>query len=672
MITYVNKTNADKYSFLYSRASEDLRTHDANGNVVAYGDTNAIKGFDPITLTAETYVEGRYFVKDAIKGYVLCNDTQFDAEKEYFASDDITSLDEYFSYIVQLNEINRRYTILPLDEDVFEIDANTRMITVPKVFQTNGIGVQGDEIAEIVYFKIRRFYDSIDLDTKDIYIQWRSAAIDEKGNPIDGVSVPWVKDVESEPGYIIFGWPLSSKITAKAGTIQFAVRFYEFDKDKDILTYSLSTLTQTAIIKPALDFDLPAIILDKQMIDDATGMISDRFENSEVQNGAVKAEEPVWTKNLIVHKDLDLDGDGFRTVSYTYDVQAVAPDAGQISYIWKKYSIDDKRRMDVSYQITMAKTQHTTRQDSVLYFVPKTGAVEGWDLYEGTLDKTDPDYPASGVYERFCTGIVDGIGEYYVIATNRVRQSTATSESVHLIVPRPVKPTIATAEDNLPARAILEEGKEFNVTLKPNPTIGDAGKLTYQWYKKAPGANSFEAIANATDAELLVDGTEVESPITGGEGDGYYKVEITNNLNKERDSIESSVCRVTHPAVKPIVAIEGKTNFTITDMTEDNEHLTVAVTIPEASGEHCQRVEGEDTITYQWYRYFAGLQGNIEADSLLAMEGKYEQDNDTIMMGATEPTFQPTNDGYYFCEVTNTYNGTTASRVSPFFRVVDA
>lgn len=671
MITYVNKANADKYSFLYSRASEDLRTHDSNGNKVQYGDSNAVKGFDPVTLTAESYTPGRYFIEDAEKGYVLCTENSFDASKSYFISDDITSLDEYFSYIVQLNEINRRYTILPLDEDVFEIDANSRTITVPKSFASNGIAVQGDEIAEIVYFKINRFYDAIDLDTKDIYIQWRSAATDAEGKPIDGVSVPWVKDVESEPGYIIFGWPLSSKITQKAGTIQFAVRFYEFDPDNDILTYSLSTLTQTAVIKPALDFDLPAIILDKQLIDDATGMISDRFENSEVTNGAVKAETPIWVKDLIEHKDLELDAQGFRTVPYTYDVQAIAPDAGQISYIWKKYNIDDNSRMDIHHEITMAKTKDTVRRDGVLYYQPTDASLSSFVLYSGTLDKESDDYPLLGVYEKFSTGTIDGVGKYYVIATNRVRQSTATAVTKTLIVPRPVKPVIATEEDNLPKRAILE-GETFDVTLEPAPTVSDAGKMTYQWYRKAPGETAFVAIDGATDKALTIDGTEEENPTTGGVGDGYYKVAITNNLNKEADTLESGICRVTHPATQCNISVIGDLNFKLTDITNDNERLTIAAEIPSTSGELCQRVDGEDTIKYQWYRYFAGLNGNVEEDVAKADAGTYEIDNDIAMEGATEPTYQPATDGYFFCQVTNVYNGTEASKNSRFFRVVNA
>lgn len=668
MITYVNKANADKYSFLYSRASEDLRTHDATGKKVEYGDSNAVKQFDKVTLTAETYQPNRYYIADAEKGYKLCTDDVFKADVEYYQSDDITSLDEYFSYIVQLNEISRRYTILPLDEEVFTIDANTRTITVPTSFAKNGIGVQGDEVAEIVYFKINRFFDAIDLDTKDIYIQWRSAAVDEKGNPIEGVSVPWVKDVESEPGFIIFGWPLSSKITQKAGNVQFAVRFYEFNEDTDTLMYSLSTLTQTAVIKPALDFDLPAIILDKTKIDDASGMISDRFENTELNTGAVKAEVPVWTKDLVEHIDLAEDAQGFRTIPVDYDVQAISTDAGQISYIWKKYNLKTDAREDIVHVISMRKSEDTVREDGVLYY-RQDG--EAYVLYSGTLDpENDPsgEYPTGGVFEKFSTGTLDGVGRYFAIATNRVRQSTATAKSIECIVPYPQKPVIET---DLPETGILLPDA-YDLTLAPVATKDDAGKFTYQWYKKAPGEEGFVAIEGGTSATLIIDGTDEEDPKTGAVGDGYYYVDITNNLNKEADTITSKTCRVTHTACQPEVSVVGDLNFKLSDVTEENEYLEVSAEIPETSGENCQRVDGVDEIRYQWYRYFAGLNGNVEDDVLKADQGTYVRDVDRAMEGATSPTFQPSSDGYYFCEVTNVYNGTTASKISRFFRVITA
>jgi hypothetical protein len=684
MITYVNKKNAGQYQFLYELASKDLRTHDGDGYEVPFGSADALLPMEPITLDAETYMQDRYYVVDSVTGgYKLCADEEFDASKSYFKSDDITTLDEYFSFIEELNKINRnKYTRLPLDEEVFTINADTRMITVPPSFAANGVAVQGDEVAEVVYFKINRFFDVTDLDTKDIYIQWRSPAKDASGNFIEGVSAPWIKDIESEPGFIIFGWPLSSTITQAAGDVQFAVRFYEFN-DKKQLVYSLSTLTQKVAVKPSLDFNLPDIILDnKDKIDDMTTLINDRFENSTLVSGSVEASDPRWTKTLtdtdkeIVN--LDLDADGFRTKSITRSVQAVADDGGRISYGWRKFSIDNGAGMDMFSEITMAKTEDVTRQDGKLYYQRATGSTSLGDyvLYNGVLDKEADEYPVDGVFEKFSTGTIDGIGEYFVFATNRLRNSTKKVQSKTIIVPRPKLPVFEADTDNLPARGILEADAEYDLKLEVKPTMPDAGKFTYQWQKCAPGKDhtveaNWEDIDGANDKEYLIEGTSVETAEAGGEGDGFYRVIVTNNVNKESISLNSAKCRVTHHAATPKVTVVGDVSFTVDDMLIDGEKLEVTHSFNANCGETIQRL-AEDSVTYQWFKYKANGR-TVEDDIEASDKGLYERNvNDSLIEGETGTTYQPTSSGYYYCEVTNLYNGTRASKISRFFAVAEA
>lgn len=678
MITYVNKSNADKYSYLYSQASEDLRTHDANGNLVAYGDSNAMKGFEELTgdkaLTADEYTPGRYYVKNEAGNYVLCQETDFDETKTYYLSDDITSLDEYFSYIVELNAISKRYTILPLDEEVFEIDANARTITVPQSFQKNGISVQGDEVGEIVYFRINRFYDAMDLALRDIYIEWKSAAKDENGKEITGVSVPWVIDTESEPGFIIFGWPLSSKITAAAGQISFAVRFYTFDPDTDTLKYSLSTLTQTATIKPALNFDLINIIQDGSLIDNSDALISDRFINSSVTAGAVKAEEPEFIQDLVEHLVLDLDGDGFRTVPVQKSVQAIAKDAGQLSYAWKKYDYYNNEKLEIAFEITMAETNDPARVEGKLYFIADTLGDRGYILYKGDVfDKTSEDYVK--IYERFSTGTINSIGKYYAIATNRVRQSTATTETKVCIVKPPVEPVITT---NVVDKEILNEENTYTKELKVVVRIDDEGKETYQWFRQGPGESDFTPIADATDSSYEIVGSADENSKTGAVGDGLYKVVITNNLNLNvdgsiaQDDIESAVCRVTHPAAKMVVRAITDIDYTTSDI-QGGDYIAVSADFPEGSAEHVPgwRTE-DDSVTYQWYRYMANG-ADIADDMATAKEGKYEVHGDILITeNANDSKFSPQSSGVFFCLVTNTYNGTVATQTSEFFSINEA
>ena len=95
----------------------------------------------------------------------------------------INSLNEYFG---QLNNLISgkendpeiiKYLKLPLDEDYLAIDANTRRINIPANFSRNGIGVVGDNTAEVVYFSVDRYFDAIDLggDDINIVIQWKTS-----------------------------------------------------------------------------------------------------------------------------------------------------------------------------------------------------------------------------------------------------------------------------------------------------------------------------------------------------------------------------------------------------------------------------------------------------------------------------------------------------------------
>jgi hypothetical protein len=74
---------------------------------------------------------------------------------------EVKSLEEYFAniqtilnFVDEHPEYTARCLAMPVDEPVFEIDANSRVITVPPVFKKNGIAVVGDHWAETVFFKI--------------------------------------------------------------------------------------------------------------------------------------------------------------------------------------------------------------------------------------------------------------------------------------------------------------------------------------------------------------------------------------------------------------------------------------------------------------------------------------------------------------------------------------
>lgn len=650
MITLIKKSNATAYNWLYEQAELDLKT---NGIMTEY------------KLDSEG------------------NPTE--------EVNHITSLEEYFSYIKELSVLNKiKYTTLPLDEDVFEIDLNTRTITVPAAFAKNGISVQGDEIAEVVYFRCNRYFDAVDLQTRRVFIQWESAAKDENGKAIKGVSVPWSVDYESEPGYIIIGWPLSTKITSAPGTVKFSVRFYEWNEDLQQITYSLSTLVQTATIKPGFDYDLKEMILDGSLIDDARSLILDRFENTIPVNAQGEAANPeiigylvrkstvnftILTPNEAFERQcLAENEEGFKANPIELAIAAVSEDAGRLSYEWKRRPLDraeGDQFVLIPSELKYIVTADTDRVEGKLYFEKVSDDPEAYQVYEGVFSG-DPDEPEENqpeiptIYERVSAASVDSTGYYKVLITNRVNNATGNTESLICIVPAPEAPVINT---DVAERAALR-ANDYDVTLSVGAEAPDEGKLTYQWKRIAPGAEQAEVIEDANEAEFVVNGTE--EVIDGvAVGDGTYFVEITNNLNKEANMIVSGACRVTHAASIPEVALDADTAPNMRFNVASEIGIGVDAEIKAEVGE--SRTEA-DSLTYQWYRYSVGSDTTSELDHQKAANGLYEVDGDTPIPEATEARYMPTladAGKVLFCQVTNTYNGDAASICSPFIDLQD-
>lgn len=778
MITSVKKSNADKYSYLYERASEYLMSH----------------GNDGTELTAEEYGGEKAMMK-----YLQ------DAKGEYILDDEgnkikapISSLQEYFSYIQELSSLDMTYTVLPLDEEPFQIDANTRQITVPEAFKTNGISVQGDEISEIVYFRIDRFYDATDLGLKKIYIEWTAPNGDK------GVSVPCVVDLDSEPNFIIFGWPLSSAITKMPGQVTFAVRFYTIDETSQKIDYSFATLTQNVQVKESLSYDLTNLKSNGIAIDNALNLIKGRFENTTPSGSTTVALPPIFCMDMdadshkvgdifveenveggtavtYVSADLGVDGEGFTTQSFDAQVSAYSEDAGTITYVAQKLDYDNKTVTEFSAnpEVRMIETADTVRQEGKLYYYAETNdkGVTAYKLYKYDLDeesiianlqKKQP------IYEKVFAILVDGIGYYTVTATNRVRTAHAKTKSYTMVVPRPETPQIVA---NLKKRSnfnIKEDGSYVNDTIyKENETYEltlavqggtDRGKLTYQWCVMRPGETEFTPIEGANERTLKINGyvTYVNETTEDAEGnpvvtktnwtllndggvcagDGYYHCVITNNLNKEVDAVSTDIIKITHRATAPKIELASKDAYTLSEL-QGETALKVTATIPATSGELVEgwriddanalvgaytykseenekivatvpgwkpaEEDGADSVSYTWFRYYAGVGGSVSEDMDKAANGTYEINHDVeiypLMVSKIEalhklaeaehreltaqeqetlakyeevaaasrtPEFHPLESGYYFCVAINKYNGDQAYSISRFFTVAEA
>jgi len=229
---------------------------------------------------------------------------------------------------------------LPVDEGTFDIDANTRKIEIPTEFMTSGIAVKGDEIAETLYFTIDRYFDVTDLYYKDILVQWKNADGDE------GLSLTYNKSLSYKPGYVTFGWPITSEITKAAGPVQFSVRFYDRfeDDNSSYLTYSFSTLTATVKVNPALDFDISDEDAITATIVDKSKMIFDNIKNSAATGITTPAAEPVFEEGWILAESINLDDikttiliNGIETKilkTKAHVPENILTGIGEISYNW--------------------------------------------------------------------------------------------------------------------------------------------------------------------------------------------------------------------------------------------------------------------------------------------------------------------------------------------------
>lgn len=156
-----------------------------------------------------------------------------------------------FKKLGEFNPAQPDYSLLriPSKEPTFEVDLNKRTIKVPAEFSP--LAVQGDHRAEIIYFKMARFFDAVDLDTKDIRILWK------RSDKVLGVSSAIFKDTKEEEIY--FGWVINEDVTKYSGAITFSIDVYSTEGNE--INYRLSTLPVTVKINAGLDTSTSASVI---------------------------------------------------------------------------------------------------------------------------------------------------------------------------------------------------------------------------------------------------------------------------------------------------------------------------------------------------------------------------------------------------------------------------
>lgn len=137
----------------------------------------------------------------------------------------ITSAKEYLYRLQDIRNANLHTEplLIPSDELVYEVDLNARTVDAPVFLST-----ETDHIAETVFFKVDRYFETHDLAKSTCIIQY----INAKGEGY--VYLVPVYDITTyaneEKPKILIPWVIQGNATAAAGTIKYALRFYNINK----------------------------------------------------------------------------------------------------------------------------------------------------------------------------------------------------------------------------------------------------------------------------------------------------------------------------------------------------------------------------------------------------------------------------------------------------------
>lgn len=241
----------------------------------------------------------------------------------------VNSLEDYFSNLVPIaNLLTRKgipgsyLLVIPADEEVFEIDANTRAISVPNGVKKNGIGVYSDHRAEMIVLKIDRYFDVQDLIDTKIAINWAFTPVGAKSaTAFDSIDAFAPTD-EINPGYVTFGFIITKDMTPSKGTLTFSVTFY--NNDSNDITYSLNTLTASVAINDTLALADPTTVKS-----DSANYLGRLTNSVYVDDNISPVADPTWVTGFELEEDDVVSGlksgvfSGLEKVAYLPAVEDI-------------------------------------------------------------------------------------------------------------------------------------------------------------------------------------------------------------------------------------------------------------------------------------------------------------------------------------------------------------
>ena len=534
-----------------------------------------------------------------------------DADGNYIGVGRFTSLEQYFTRLGTLvaHASNpMKYLMLPLDEERFVINANTREISVPKAF-TKGAGVQGDEIAETLLLEIDRFFDHMDFLTTEAFVQWRLS----DANKTDGADRITYIDYETDhsTGKLILAWPLRSEITQFAGKVEFSVRFIK--RSGTEIVYSWNSSPCSITIKPALNPDIKY-----NEADTADALFRLAISNSQHTSEGDDVSEPSFkapagfgfaqgeTAYLLGQADGTNDANTLHL-----EAAAFIDDQGRLSYVWEYRNLEgdevhtgtsvNVRQIEAGVDYRVISDDELNPIDHKVYYEKDGSAYKQYDTKSWNDDRATKD-----IYERYAycdvaPGEGKATGIYTLTATHKLGFDSEDAE-ISVTVPGPKVLEFAKdlpGIDDPKNTVYIEDGKaELEVAVITDNAPASAWQsINYDWKRCVVSAEGEMAtMADVADAAKVT--IENAQP-------GWYQVDVTSMLNRDTISIPSKICRVVNDPVAPDLEFPYDP-----DTTKDNSREFYAsaftdklVTISaDLKTPYAEPVElYSDELVYNWY-----------------------------------------------------------------------
>lgn len=584
MITTNNNDFSDNYSQLFANASKALRAKYPNDDVY--------KNIEILTLE-------EYFAH---------------LNKLYELSEEVLKDDN--GEIIANIQNGKTYGILPLQEPIIPIDANTRKITVPKEMQN--IGVAGDFGAEILYFVIDRYFDNHDLAADDIttVIEWSNPNVtqgEKRGRQrayttLTNIPAYLSSDINKNltGSKLLIGWALGGDVMSAAGTIEFTIRFYQLNEDE--IVYSWSTTPEKLTISKTLQYSL-----FDDIDDSVNDIVSQRIKNMSSSGTGGLLNPPVFFINLDVTGN---EEDKSKVTDYTAEngVYYIDIPAGSEEYIATIAARSGTHDCEYTWQYHDINTNGAySPYDSELYYndydkVTADMNREGLIMYVKEDDRyiraesvTDSDIENGNIFYKVNKCKIKQPGYYKARATIRTSSANAKAESYILIVPGPAKPVIENVANNAQISnnngyisVILSDDNNADISVKVIDDTQDSSNETSYTWNKHNSANSYNTSTIPVGDYIGFEGNDTNS-LTLTEC-GWYKISATNRRNYSQPSAASNEIyyRVTNKAQSIYISDDLDRNI----QAGPNAKPTFTVSTQDANNNDISF----DRIEVQWYR----------------------------------------------------------------------